>query len=88
MEGTFSVLSSAAKGFLPALLSLPSVLSTLARRVTGVLNATGDALQTVADSLGASGVVDGVADAATSSADETTGSLSDAAYGIAELGMR
>ena len=63
----------------PALLSLAGVLDALASRVGAVLDASSNALETVADSLGAGGVVDGLADAAASCADEAAGGLGDAA---------
>lgn len=62
----------------PALLSLTGVLDALASRVGAVLDASSDALETVADGLGAGGVVDGLADAAAGCADEAAGGLGDA----------
>ena len=62
----------------PALLSLTSVLDALASRVGAILNASSDALETVTDSLRAGGVVDGLANAAASCADEAAGGLGDA----------
>jgi hypothetical protein len=71
----------------PALLSLASVLGTLASRVASVFDASSDALKTVTDRLGASGVVDGLANAAASRANKTSSSLGDTAYRISELYM-
>jgi hypothetical protein len=71
----------------PALLSLASVLGTLASRVASVLDSSSDALKTIADGLGAGGVVEGLADAAASCANKASGSLGDTAYGISELCM-
>lgn len=69
----------------PALLSLASILSSLASGVASVFDASGDALKTIADGLGAGGVVDGLADATASCAYKATGSLGDATYSVAEL---
>ena len=63
----------------PALLSLPSVLNTLASGVGTILDTSSDALKAVADGLGAGSVVDGLANAAASCADEASGGLGDAA---------
>jgi hypothetical protein len=63
----------------PALLSLTSVLDALASRVGAILDTSSDALQTVADGFGAGGVVDGLADATASCADEASSGLGDAA---------
>ena len=63
----------------PALLSLPSVFNTLASRVGTILDTSSNSLQTVADGFGAGGVIDGLADAAASCADEAAGGLGDAA---------
>ena len=67
------------------LLPLPSVLSTLASRVTCILDSTSQALQSVANSLGAGGVVDRVSDSAACGSDDSTSSLCDAADCVAEL---
>jgi hypothetical protein len=71
----------------PALLSLASVLGTLASGVASVFDASSDTLKTVTDRLGAGGVVEGLANAAASCANKTSGSLGDTAYGISELYM-
>lgn len=63
----------------PALLSLTGILDALASRVGTILDASSDALETVADGLGAGGVVDGLTDAAASCTDEAAGGLGDAA---------
>jgi hypothetical protein len=62
----------------PALLSLTSVLDALASRVGAILDASSDTLKTVADCLSAGGVIDGLADATASCANEAACGLGDA----------
>jgi hypothetical protein len=71
---------------LPNLLSLAAILDTSRHVGDTVLNSVRQALQTVADSLGASGVVDGLAETTSSSAYETTCGAREAADCCAELG--
>jgi len=67
------------------LLPLPSVLSALASGVTGIFDSTRQALQSVADSFGAGGVVDSVSHSAARGADDSSCGLCDAADCVAEL---
>lgn len=69
----------------PALLSLAGILGSLASRVASIFDASGDSLETIADGLGAGGVVDGLANTTASCTYKTAGSLGNATYGVAEL---
>lgn len=71
----------------PALLALTGVLNALASRVGSVLDASGDALKTITDRLGAGSVVDSLADATTSCANKATGGLGDTTQGVSDLLM-
>jgi len=73
---------------LPAFLSLASVLDALASRVGAILDASSNALKTVADRLCAGGVVDGLADAAASCTDKASSGFGDATESITNLSVR
>ena len=66
-------------------LPLSSILSTFADRVAAALNTVSHALQTVANRLGSSGIVDRLANPTASCADDASGCLGEAASKISHL---
>lgn len=73
---------------LPGLLTLAPILDAASQVGYAVLDPVGHALQAITDSLGAGGVVDGVAEATASCADQSTCCARDAADRSTELGWR
>jgi len=71
---------------LPDLLSLASILDASRQVCNTVFDSVCQALEAVADSLGASGVVDGLTESAARGAYEATSGTRDAAHCSAELG--